>query len=75
MKTPNGWSEDDFCECGALLDADGNCPYCNYQPVPGWNTLPDGRKFYEHGQVARDDDAEYWSWFETMDLDQEENAE
>lgn len=26
------WTEDDFCGCGALLDADGKCPYCTYTP-------------------------------------------
>lgn len=33
MATPQEqWTEDDFCDCGALLDADGNCPYCTYTP-------------------------------------------
>jgi hypothetical protein len=22
----------EYCECGGLIDAEGNCPYCDYTP-------------------------------------------
>lgn len=79
-----------LCECGAMFDADGWCPYCDFMPgqysdeqwgeyhFTSWLLNSETGDVTDSEVPAGDDGSvthEYWDHFDTMDLDEQENAE
>lgn len=69
MATPSNWRpEYDVCECGALLDADGECPYCTASLGGRHCGGCDALLLAHESECSSCLNAEYWSWFDLFDI-------
>lgn len=68
METP--FDENEKCTCGALLDADGECPYCTAS-LGGCHCNCGALLLAHESKCPSCLNAEYWDWFDLLDIDDE----
>lgn len=73
MATPqehwhNEWDYEDCCECGALLDARGECPYCTAS-LGGRHCNCGALLLAHESECPSCLNAEYWAEFELTDFE------